>query len=137
LKRGRPSKFNSVVVRQITRALSSGAPLKYAAARAGISFETLCAWRARFPEFDLAVEQAVARGVEQRLKKIQKAGESDWRALAWLLEHCQPETFAKSRIEVEAIGELSHRFVIPQKTLDEIAQARKQQEEKRVDPDRA
>jgi hypothetical protein len=39
--------------------------------------------------------------VEKRLKKIEDASNAgDWRASAWLLEHCQAQYFARNRIEV-------------------------------------
>ncbi|HXE41971.1 MAG TPA: hypothetical protein VN516_03015 [Candidatus Baltobacteraceae bacterium] len=35
------------------------------------------------------------------MQKIESASDSgEWRAAAWLLEHCNPEKFARNRIEV-------------------------------------
>src|ERR1035441_4270306 len=44
--------------------------------------------------------RCVARGVDARLKRIVEATSTDWRAAAWLLEHCQPQHFGKTRLEV-------------------------------------
>ncbi len=127
--RGRPSKYNPPTVRKICRGIAEGLPLKYAAASAGISFETLSVWRHTFPLFDAAVEKALGDGIKKRLAIIKRAGEEgDWKAAAWHLEHVFPELFARNRIELEAIGELEHRFVIPVKVLDEIAARRRELE---------
>jgi len=135
-KIGRPTKFNLRTVRKICRAIASGLPMTFAAAQAGVCSRTFANWRHDKPDFNEAIEQAVAKAVKVRLKQIQAAGDSgDWKASAWWLEHTLPQHFARSRIEVEAIGQLEHSFVIPKETLDKIAEARKQQEEKRVDPD--
>lgn len=110
--------------------------MQYAAARAGIAAETFHAWRREFPDFDQAVQQAIAKGIDRRLAQIKDAGDAgDWRAAAWWLEHVRPEHFARSRIELEAIGSLEHSFVIPAKVLDEIAEARRVHDTN--DPDRA
>jgi hypothetical protein len=75
--------------------------LNLAASAAGISYQSLVTYRVKHPHFADALTEAVGRGVEKRLKKIEAASEAgDWRAAAWLLEHCQPEHFAKNRIEV-------------------------------------
>jgi hypothetical protein len=126
-KIGRPSKYNPPTVRKICRGIAEGLPNKLAAASAGISYETFCVWRRSFPEFDQAVEKALGDGIKKRLAIIKAAGEQgDWKAAAWHLEHVFPELFARNRIELEAVGELEHRFVIPVKVLDEIAARRRE-----------
>ena len=134
---GRPRKYNPSTVRKICRGIAAGLPFKLAAAHAGITGNTLTQWRREFPDFDEKVEQAIAAGIKSRLNQIKKAGdEGDWKASAWWLEHVCPEHFARSRVDVAHIGKVEHSFSIPADVLDEIAAARKQQEEKRVDPDR-
>lgn len=135
---GRPTKRTPFVTRKICRGIAEGLPFKLAAATAGIAGETFAAWRRDFPEFNEAVERAIAAGIKSRLNQIKKAGdEGDWKASAWWLEHVVPEHFARSRIDVAHIGQVEHTFTIPLTVLDEIAAARKQQEEKRVEPERA
>lgn len=100
-KNGRPTKYNWRTVKRVIRCLQKGMPVTLAASAAGITFQSLCTYRTAHPNFDAAVKKAIARGVEKRLEKIEKASEAgDWRAAAWMLEHCQPEHFAKNRIEV-------------------------------------
>jgi hypothetical protein len=135
---GRPTKRTPFVTRKICRGIAAGLPFKLAAAHAGIAGETFAAWRREFPEFNEAVEHAIAAGIKSRLNQIKKAGdEGDWKASAWWLEHVVPEHFARSRVELQHIGAIEHSFAIPLAMLDEIAAARKLQEERRVDPDRA
>ena len=134
---GRPTKRTPFVTRKICRGIAEGLPFKHAAALAGVAGETFAAWRRDFPEFNEAVEHALAAGITKRLKQIKKAGdEGDWKASAWWLEHVVPEHFARSRVDVAHIGAIEHSFTIPLNVLDEIAAARKQQEEKRVEPER-
>lgn len=133
---GRPTKRNPFVTRKICRGIAAGLPFKLAAAHAGVSGETFAAWRREFPDFAEAVEHAIAAGIKTRLNQIKKAGdEGDWKASAWWLEHVVPEHFARSRVELQHIGAIEHSFTIPLTVLDEIAAARKQQEEKRVEPE--
>ena len=41
------------------------------------------------------------KGIERRLKAIEAAqAGGDWRASAWILEHCHPQHFSRNRIEV-------------------------------------
>ena len=135
---GRPTKRTPFVTRKICRGIAAGLPFKLAAAHAGVSGETFAAWRREFPEFNEAVEQAIAAGIKTRLNQIKKAGDSgDWKASAWWLEHVVPEHFARSRVELQHIGAIEHSFAIPLTVLDEIAAARKQQDEVRVDPEPA
>jgi hypothetical protein len=74
-----------------------------AARVAGISYQTFCSHRNREKKFRDELEQAIAAGCEARLKVIEKAAElGEWRAAAWLLEHCPGATehYAKTRLEV-------------------------------------
>jgi hypothetical protein len=131
---GRPRKFTADRVQRILECAELGMPLSLCAAAVSISQQSLINWRRNHPEFQEALEQAIARGCDARLKKIKSASDAgDWRAAAWLLEHCQPEHFAKTRIQVEAVGVLEHSFVIPQETLTQIAEARAEHERKKLE----
>lgn len=104
---GRPSKFNWRLVRRVIRSAERGMPLCLCAAGAGISHQSLIMYRKQHPKFDAAVQKAIARGIQKRLEKIEKASDSgDWRASAWLLEHCpgSVEHYAKNRVEVTGVG---------------------------------
>jgi hypothetical protein len=66
-------------------------------------------------KFAEQVEAAIAKGVESRLAKIESASKSgDWRAAAWLLEHTQPEYFAKSRVQAEVVGHVQVEVAKPE-----------------------
>src|ERR1041384_6545081 len=83
-KIGRPTKRTPAVVRKICRGIAGGVPMQYAAARAGLGSETFPAWRREFPDFDQAVQQAIAKGIDRRLAQIKAAGDAgDWKAAAW------------------------------------------------------
>jgi hypothetical protein len=76
-------------------------PYVHACAIAGICDQVWRNWKRDDPAFRARVDRAIARGVERRLKKIDRASNAgDWRASAWLLEHTQPQHFARNRIEI-------------------------------------
>jgi hypothetical protein len=101
-KTGRPTVRTQRRARIICNALARGLPACHACACAGISFMTFSTWRTHDDKFRQRIEAAIAKGIDRRLKKIEKASADDWRASAWLLEHCPgaAEHFSKSRVEV-------------------------------------
>lgn len=128
--KGRPSKLTPQTRRRILRCIRRGMPFSLAASAAGVALSSLHKWRGQH-SFGDAVQKAIGQGADARLKKIEDASDAgDWRASAWLLEHCQPEFFAKTRIQVEAVGQLEVGFIIPQQTLNEIAEARARHEKR-------
>jgi hypothetical protein len=127
-KVGAPTKRTPQNAATICECLARGLPQNMACSVAGISQETYFNWKQDDESFRLQIELAVAQGVNARLKKIEAAGEDDWRAMSWLLEHCNPELFAKTRVQIEAVGQFDHSFTISQATLDAIAEARAKHE---------
>ncbi len=121
---GRPSVRTPETAERICEAVALGVPYSHAVKLAGIGYSTFCEWRNEDPEFEQKLDAALSESVEARLKIIRDNAAGDWRCAAWFLEHVLPEHFAKSRIQVEAIGEFNHAFVIPQETLNQIAEAR-------------
>ena len=104
-KHGRPSKFSRALVQRVLSCLEKGMPLSTTAHVCGISFQSLCTYRAKHQKFADAISAALARGIQSRLDVVVKATESadesiKLRAATWLLEHCNPELFARNRIEV-------------------------------------
>ena len=98
---GRPTKFTAPTLRRILRSAKRGLPLSLIAKGVGVTTQGLINFRKDNPRFELSLQRAIVRGVDARLRKIEQASEgADWRAAAWLLEHCQPEHFAKNRLEV-------------------------------------
>lgn len=109
------TKFKPQTIKRILGLVEKGVPLSFAAPAAGVSYRSFCFWRQTRPAFAEQVEAAIAKGIEKRLTKIESASESgDWRASAWLLEHCQPEHFAKSRIQAEVVGQVQVEVVKPE-----------------------
>lgn len=98
---GGPTKFRPPTLKRILSCARRGMPLSLCAAAVGVSAQGLRNYRTTNPKFEEALQRAIARGVDARLRKIEQASsEADWRAAAWLLEHCQPQHFAKNRLEV-------------------------------------
>lgn len=139
---GRPSKLDALAERKILRSVRRGMPLIHAANVAGMSFQTLSSHRSKNTKFADALLKAIAEGVEARLKVIEQATKSAdesvrLRSATWWLEHVLPEHFARSRIQVEAVGQVEHSFIIPQQTLNEIAEARARHEQRQIEPNTA
>jgi hypothetical protein len=84
----------------ICRAVAKGMPFNYACHIAGICLSSFHAWRNADPGFREQIEAAIARGIEKRLAIIEEMAATDWRCCAWWLEHCQPQFFAKTRVEL-------------------------------------
>lgn len=103
-KVGRPRSFAPAQMRTLLRCIGQGAPFVHAVAVAGLSNSSFCARRVADPAFRAKVEAAVAKGIARRLARIDRASPTDWRAAAWLLEHCQPQHFAVSRQLLEVSG---------------------------------
>jgi hypothetical protein len=76
-----------------------------AAQAAGISYQSLCNYRALHKDFDDALSRALAEGAEKRLAVIEKALSSPdeairLRSAEWWLCHVLPQQFSRSRVEV-------------------------------------
>jgi hypothetical protein len=132
---GRPTVRTPGRAKIICDSLARGLPYVHCCSIVGISFETFSKWRGSDEKFRSQIDAAIAAGVSARLKIIEDAAQTDWRAAAFLLTHCpgQAEHFAKTRIQVEALGQFDHNFTIPQQTLNEIAEARARHEQKQLE----
>src|SRR5947199_802338 len=71
----------------VLEALRNGNTRKVAAEAAGIHLDTIYDWVNTDPKFSEAIMRAQAEGVIEATAAIKKAGEQDWRALAWWIEH--------------------------------------------------
>jgi hypothetical protein len=98
--RGRGTKRTKENAKIILECVSRGMPFVLALRVARLSPQTFSSWRQADAKFRNALEEALAVGVNSRLQVIEKASDTDWRAAAWLLEHCQPAHFARNRLEV-------------------------------------
>ena len=133
-KVGRPTKYCPEVVETICEAISDGAPFKYAAAIGGISIDTFCQWRKKFPEFSEAIEAAVAEGVHARLKIILEAAEEgSLKAATWWLEHVMPEHFSRNSVNFNhrIEGAITHSATVSKEALAAIAETRARYERKK------
>ncbi len=70
----------------ILEALEDGMTQRDASMLAGISEDTLCLWKRNNSDFSEQMAQSVIKYKQKILKGIQKAGEKDWKALAYLAE---------------------------------------------------
>src|SRR5262245_10119725 len=98
-KGGRPIRFSPENQKRFLDCLSRGMPIILACRAIRCSQQTFYSYRNSHPEFAAEVELALADFANKHLQTIQQASVSgEWRASAWLLEHCLPEFFAKTRI---------------------------------------
>lgn len=118
---GRPTLLTDAVQEKIEQAMRAGNYLETAAAFAGISARLVRMWLARgaaaqrrdeqglgvapedqgFLRFFQAVEEARAMGEVRDVARIVQAGERDWRAAAWRLQHRHPDRWGRETVTVE------------------------------------
>lgn len=110
----RPTKLTPEVQETICKAIRIGATYQAAAEAAGVSYETFNEWRKgkahRFITFSEAVDRANADAQLDLLQNIKAAGDKDWRANAWVLEHRFKQDFGNS-VDVTSNGETIFRVV--------------------------
>ena len=93
---GRPTKYTQEIVAAIIRAIELGSTYELACNGVGISHETFCEWRRRYPEFLEAVKEAEGRGVANWLAQIETAANNgNWQAAAWKLERRYPHSYGR------------------------------------------
>jgi len=85
-------------------ALEDGMTQRDASMLAGISEDTLCLWKRNNSDFSEQMAQSVIKYKQKILKGIQKAGEKDWKALAYLAERRFKKDFSPEvRYETELV----------------------------------
>jgi (p)ppGpp synthase/HD superfamily hydrolase len=82
----KPYKMTPERVAIILEALGDGMTQRDASMLAGISEDTLCIWKRTNSEFSEKMGQKAIEYKQKLMKRIEKAGEKDWKATAWLLE---------------------------------------------------
>ena len=80
-RRGRPT-----LEAAILDAIRSGCSIEAACQSAGVSRATFYRWRDQDEAFGDQVDKAIAESEVRLVRSIEAAGQSDWRASAWLLE---------------------------------------------------
>ncbi len=91
----RRSKYEPARVAKIIDAINLGATYELAAGYAGISPDTLTAWKDRYPDFSDMLREAEGRAATKWLAKIERAADIDWKAAAWKLERRHPTQYGK------------------------------------------
>ncbi len=81
-----PYKMTPERVAIILEALGSGMTQRDASLLAGISEDTLCLWKRNNSEFSEQMGQKLIEHKQKLIKRIELAGEKDWKATAWILE---------------------------------------------------
>ena len=97
---GRPTKRTAKLLTELLESIEAGAPFKLACAAAGVHYDTFNDWRHADPELARQVEQVAAKGAIARLKKIERHGEENWNALAWMLERRYPQEFSRPEVQL-------------------------------------
>jgi hypothetical protein len=95
---------NTRTIRLLLQGLESGLSIESACALAGIHRSTWYEWRNR-PELQEQIEAAMVKAEAALLESVRVAGQSDWRAAAWILERRFSSTWAK-KSEVQTDGTL-------------------------------
>ena len=97
---GAPSKKDPEAIRRALKVAKSGLPLRFIAAAANVSTETLLQWRRSDEKFDRDLETARLVGVQEKWDAIKAAAEANpatsWSAIAWQLERGFPAEFGRS-----------------------------------------
>lgn len=125
---GRPTKLTPEIHADIVERLGNGAFREQAAAAAGIDQSTFRRWMVRAEEgeepyasfaADVMIADAKAEGKwsEVIVRAGYDAGEGDWKAHAWLLEHKFPKRWGL-RLKVEVAEELGDFLAKLEKSLD-------------------
>jgi Homeodomain-like domain len=104
---GRPPALTPEIEARIVAAVSAGAHLSVAARAAGVSRQTLHRWRARgaaepegpYHRLAEALERAEAEAEVRQVALIARAGQTQWRAAAWLLSRRAPERWGRGAAE--------------------------------------
>lgn len=118
----------------IVRMLEVGAYLTHAAAAVGIDRRTVYRWleqgaadrAARRDTIEVQFADAVARsrakGCVAMVEVINRAGDRDWRAAAWMLERTEPGLFGQ-RVEIDSSRAQGHGEAPPPATERDVAAA--------------
>ncbi len=91
----KPYKMTPERVAIILEALGDGMTQRDASMLAGISEDTLCIWKRTNSEFSEQMGQKAIEYKQKLMRRIEKAGEKDWKATAWLLERKFKKDFSQ------------------------------------------
>ena len=93
-------KYKKEIIEDVIKNISSGLNIQDSCQLAGIHKDTYYQWLKKKPDFADAIKNAELKCKKRALILIQKAGETDWRALGWFLERKFQNEFAiKQKVE--------------------------------------
>ena len=100
-KVGQPTKYNPEIVQRTKELMELGLNYQDVCDSLGISYETFCQWRKKYPEYSDTVRIANAKVKEISLKSLRVGEMKDWKAAAWRLERRWPDEYReKKEIEI-------------------------------------
>lgn len=94
----RRSKYTPETVDLICEGLMLGMTQKHAAEYAGINEDTFILWRNKHSDFADRLREAISKRRRLWLSQLLKAGQNDWRAIADLMDRCEPDYRKKSEV---------------------------------------
>ncbi len=93
-KSNKPYKMTPERVAIILEGLANGLTQRDCALLAGIHEDTLCSWKFNNSEFSEQMGQKAIEYKQKLIKRVTDAGEKDWKASAWILEHKYKNDFS-------------------------------------------
>lgn len=98
-KPGNKSLLTPKFIKQVEQLAAQGLTQRQIATILNINSCTISGWKSKgtalSDKFVKALERGEARGVQRRLKVIDKAMNKSWQAAAWMLERRNPNEFAR------------------------------------------
>ena len=82
---------------EILQTIREGQPITRAARLCGVNPDSVHRWRQEDPDFNEAVEEALEFQIAVLTRKVDQAGDTDWKAAAWRLERLRPDEFGSKR----------------------------------------
>ena len=99
-KVGQPTKYKPEILQKTKELVELGLNYQDVCDSLGISYETFCQWRKKYPEYSDTVRIANAKVKEIALKSLRVGEMKDWKAAAWRLERRWPDEY-KEKKELE------------------------------------
>lgn len=101
----------------VINAVKAGVPVKYAAATAGITAQTVYAWRKEDPDFAVKLAQAQAQPIVDSISIVRGSGE--WKAHQWFLQTRARSEFGTTDRSAP-VAELRDDDDLPELTDEEV-----------------
>jgi transcriptional regulator with XRE-family HTH domain len=100
-KSGPKPMLTTKVLKIAEREAANGLTLKQISVIIGVTASTLSTWKNRDGEIEEKLRQAIAKGkakgLQRRLKRIERAAQKQWAADAWWIERQFPEQYGKTQ----------------------------------------